>query len=297
MRKSKWTKEKIIEFIENNEYVFIRFIKYDGVNSIIEVKCKEGHISSKKFSTFKLKPSCPECYNNRRSETFRESFDIVKEKIESIGYKLISKEYINNRTPLKIICDNNHKIEMTYDSIQQGKKCRICSGSNKHTIEEVKNEVRKEGYEILSNNYIDNKHYLTIMCPKFHIFKIRYDHWVNGVRCPKCRESKGEKKIQEVLISNNIIFKQQYTFNNCKNIKYLPFDFYLPQYNCCIEYDGEQHFKPIEFYGGEDEYLKCKERDNIKTQYCKDKNIKLIRIPYWEFNNIENILKQKLNLI
>ena len=73
----------------------------------------------------------------------------------------------------------------------------------------------------------------------------------------------------------------------------MPFDFYLPQYNICIEYDGEFHYKMIMGY---DEFINQKIRDTIKTVYCKENNIKLIIIPYWEFNNIENILIKELNL-
>ena len=74
----------------------------------------------------------------------------------------------------------------------------------------------------------------------------------------------------------------------------MPFDFYLPDFNILIEYDGQQHFKPIDFAGKGEEWaiknmLETQRRDNIKTQYCKDNNIKLIRIPYFEFENIEQI--------
>ena len=74
----------------------------------------------------------------------------------------------------------------------------------------------------------------------------------------------------------------------------MPFDFYLPDYNICIEYDGELHYKSIDFYGGEEELMKQQNRDNIKTQYCKDNNITLIRIPYWDLNNINKILSENL---
>ena len=76
----------------------------------------------------------------------------------------------------------------------------------------------------------------------------------------------------------------------------MPFDFYLPKYNILIEYDGKQHF----LYGGFGidllEFMNLKYRDNIKTKYCEDNNIKLIRIPYWEFDNVEKILELELNL-
>ena len=83
---------------------------------------------------------------------------------------------------------------------------------------------------------------------------------------------------------------KEYRINECRNILPLPFDFYLPDYNICIEVDGMQHYEPATFGGiskekAIDNFRESKIRDNIKTQYCKDNNIKLIRIPYWEFND------------
>ena len=60
----------------------------------------------------------------------------------------------------------------------------------------------------------------------------------------------------------------------------LPFDFYLHDYNVCIEYDGIQHFKPIEYFGGEEAFQKRQLNDKIKTEYCIDNHITLIRLPY-----------------
>ena len=62
----------------------------------------------------------------------------------------------------------------------------------------------------------------------------------------------------------------------------MPFDFYLPDYNICIEYDGEEHFQPVEFFGGEEKFQRRIENDEIKNNYCKNNNIKLIRIPYFD---------------
>lgn len=79
-----------------------------------------------------------------------------------------------------------------------------------------------------------------------------------------------------------------------KDIKTLPFDFYLPKYNCCIEYDGQQHFKPNGFSSGYEYFVKTVEHDRMKDQYCKDNNILLIRIRYDENAEIENILSNIL---
>jgi len=111
-----------------------------------------------------------------------------------------------------------------------------------------------------------------------------------GQDCPICKTSKGEKRIRIFLENNNMKFKYQYRFTNCKNEQPLPFDFYLPSRNICIEYDGRQHYNKNTRYYTE----RLIENDGIKTQFCIKYNIDLIRIPYWDLNNIENILNEKL---
>ena len=99
--------------------------------------------------------------------------------------------------------------------------------------------------------------------------------------------SNGEKIIQEILTKNNINFKTQYYFDDCINVKtnrYLKFDFYLPDYNCCIEYDGEHHFQEVKFYRASFEDVKY--RDSIKNTYCQEHEINLIRIPYWDYDKL-----------
>lgn len=75
-------------------------------------------------------------------------------------------------------------------------------------------------------------------------------------------------------------------FNDCRNIRPLPFDFYLPEHRISIEYDGKHHYKPVPQFGGNDYLEKTKIHDNIKTEYCLVNNIRLLRISYTDFNNI-----------
>lgn len=98
--------------------------------------------------------------------------------------------------------------------------------------------------------------------------------------CGCSHKSLNEQYIELVLSENNIVYYSQYTFNDCVNIYKLPFDFYLPDYNTAIEYDGEQHVRPIEFFGGEEGFRKRIINDGIKNKYCMDNGINLIRIPY-----------------
>ena len=98
------------------------------------------------------------------------------------------------------------------------------------------------------------------------------------------------------LKNKNIGFVDQKIFENCKNIKHLKFDFYLPRYNICIEYDGKQHFESIKFFGGEKTYKYMEINDKIKNIYCKNNNIRLLRIKYTEYNKIEDIVISFLKL-
>jgi hypothetical protein len=108
-------------------------------------------------------------------------------------------------------------------------------------------------------------------------------------------ESEGERNIRVFLTKNKIKFKSQHRFRNCfstvaeRNYK-LPFDFFIPEKNVIIEYDGEQHFKPIEHFGGTIGFEKRKLRDEIKNTFCKLENIHLVRIPFTEKENIPTIL-------
>jgi hypothetical protein len=115
----------------------------------------------------------------------------------------------------------------------------------------------------------------------------------NGTGCPVCKLSRGERRIESCLKKKNISYDPQHCFIDCRGEKYsLPFDFYLPDYNCCIEYQGEQHYGVLrnEFFGGEESLKKRQVRDSIKEEYCRRNGIYLLIIPYWNFDSIENVL-------
>ena len=114
--------------------------------------------------------------------------------------------------------------------------------------------------------------------------------------CPKCRLSKGEQRIMEFLQRNNIEFECQKKFDGLVNRKPLSFDFYLPKYNTCIEFDGLQHFSPIDAFGGIESFQILKSNDNKKDKFCQENNIKLIRISYLEFQLVDSILEEKIKV-
>lgn len=109
-----------------------------------------------------------------------------------------------------------------------------------------------------------------------------------GKGCSICKESKGEKEVAKILLEKNILFKREHKFPDCKYKNVLPFDFYIPNINTCIEFQGAQHYEPLHCRGGEEEFKLILLRDSIKQQYCKDKNINLILIKFNE--NIEKVI-------
>lgn len=128
-------------------------------------------------------------------------------------------------------------------------------------------------------------------------FNLRSRHTIS---CGVCQKSKGEQKIQNILSENNIRFFHEHIFQDCINPKTgakLRFDFYLPDHNCCIEYDGRQHYtKEGTWYENKQrDFNDCIRRDKIKDQYCEKNKIFLVRIPYLDYNNInEKYIEEKL---
>jgi len=104
--------------------------------------------------------------------------------------------------------------------------------------------------------------------------------------CPICKESKGEEKIRKLLDDMNVKYIRQHTFKDCIGKKRkLPFDFYLPNNNLIIEFDGRHHFEIIDVFGGSKGFNEIKRNDEIKN------DINIMRIPYYQINNINNLIK------
>ena len=294
----KYTYQEVREYIESFGYKLLS-TEYLNSHTRLLIKCPNPNHKpyEVKFYSFKNGSRCPKCKSDKQSELYSFTYDYVKEYIENLGYKLLSEEYQNNKTKLLIKCDKGHIYETTFDNLKRGRKCRECSGSKKHSYEEVKDYLLSFGYELLSNEYKDNKTKLKMKCPNGHIIDLKFNHFKSGVRCSKCKHSKGEEKIEQILNMYDIEYAREYKFKDCKLKKCLPFDFYLPKYNICIEYDGEQHYKIARNFNMDLlDLMNIRYRDNYKTLFCKENNVKLIRISYLNFKNIETIIINELNL-
>jgi hypothetical protein len=222
-------------------------------------------------------------------------------------YSLVS--YINANTKVKIICPKHGEFEQQPSNHLFGQRCIKCMGDNVRKarisntedfiIKSIKIHGNKYDYSLV--NYKTGKDKVIIICSKHGEFlQTPFAHSSPSMKqgCPYCNVSKGEDEVEKYLIKNSIEYKCQYSFLDCinpKTSKKLPFDFYLPECNILIEYQGEQHYKKTGYFEKKAGGLKgLQYRDSIKKQYCQNKNIKFIEISYKDFNNIQQILKEKI---
>jgi hypothetical protein len=203
--------------------------------------------------------------------------------------------YTGNRNKIKIVCKKHGYEFEVYPNqhLKLQKDCVYCK-QEKMSLDFINKskEIWGNRLDYSSLLYKNNKTNVTLICKKHGEFKQRPDnHLFNMNGCPSCNKSKGEIIISNFLDKNGIEYIFQKRFQNCVNKYQLRFDFYLPVQNKCIEYNGEQHYEKVNFFGGDKTLKYNKKRDNIKLNFCIDNDIELIIIKYNE--SIEN----KLNFL
>jgi len=229
----------------------------------------------------------------------QEEFIAKAKLIHGDKYDYNKTIYINSRTKLTIICPIHGEFLQEANSHIQGKGCDFCgvismanfSRKSKEEFITKAKIIHEDRYDYSLVQYINGRTKVKIICPKHGEFSQRpIDHIGLKNGCPNCKTSKSENKIRSFLENYNIKFTPQHTFNDCRGKKNkLPFDFYLPDYNTCIEYDGEQHFKIIPGWGHQ-KLETIQYNDSIKSTYCQSNNINLIRIKF--DMDIEKVLKR-----
>jgi len=301
--KTKRTNKALDSFIKKSKHKFEGKFDYSLVNFVnsktpVEIICPiHGKFKQRIGVHMKAKYGCDKCaevetfkglkyFIDRANYVHNFMFDYSMNDIDS---------FKKSCDKIKIKCKNGHIFEQQINSHCNGRGCKICNEPCHDTesfieLASVKHHFK---YDYSKVNYIKQDVPIIITCPIHGDFLQRPMNHLHLLRgCSKCKQSKGENIIRFFLEENNIKYIPQKKFRNCKNINELPFDFYLIDYNICIEYDGQQHFKPIKKYGGGESFKKLKIRDKIKTNYCQDSNIVLIRIAYNE--NVIEKLKAEL---
>jgi len=297
------TKEGFIEKsnnIHNFEYDY-SLVEYINNKTKVKIICKEHGEFEQRPDNHIQKQKCPLCVNTNIKSN-KDEF-ILKSKIKFgnlYDYSLV--EYINNKTKIRIICKEHGIFEQKPDlhlSKSVKTPCLECTSKSRMVdYDDIINRM-----SIKHNNFYDYSKFIytgqnnksIIICPNHGEFEQLVLAHLNGSGCKKCNNSKGELIISNILDTLNIDYKTEYKFDDCIHKKKLLFDFYLPNHNTCIEFNGKQHYEEVDFFGGKKYLELIKKRDNIKRQYCKNNNIVLIEIKYNQDIN-DTISSYLLNL-
>lgn len=247
------------------------------------------------------KTGCPKCgvTRHRKSKnSFLNEVYIVNPDIEVLD------DYINSTTKLLCKCKKcNYEWKTIPHVLLRGSSCPICAidkigQKNSKTHEKFIEEMSKinPNIEILSK-YKNNKEKVKCLCKTdSNIWWAAPSNLLQKYGCPKCNISKGENRIYDFLEKHKICNIRQKKFKGLLGTGggNLSYDFYLPSHNLLIEYNGKQHYQPMEYFGGNKQFETQLEHDKRKRNYAKENGIELIEISYLDFNNIEQILERRL---
>lgn len=239
------------------------------------------------------------------------SDDVIEKKAKQLNVEVLERFPKNGHSYLRIKClvhlnKPEREVEL-HNFLNRSKTCGCML--QKYTIEDLKSNPKIRGDLDIIGEYKNNS--TPILC-KCKICGIKWlvtpNKLTQGRCCPSCcanKLSSGERMIFKYLKDNNIVFEPQKSFEDCINPKtnrLLRFDFYLPEYNLCIEFQGKQHYEPVVFRFGDkkslnerkeeakEKFASCKERDEIKRDFCEKNNIYLLEIKYTEQKDCWNIL-------
>lgn len=292
---------EIIESIEGYTLLSSEYIPKKKLK--IKHECRNEYDVS--LNNFKRGRRCPVCQIKKNADKLRLDKDIIIKTVTEAGYKLISmKSYKNTSDKITVECPNGHIYDVVYNNFSfHGRRCPECYKLEYcWTHDKFKHEVEKINpyIEIVGRfNKLADK--VSVICKSCnHQWEALAFPLLYGTGCPRCKISKGEKRIEQYLIHNNFKYEMQCKFDGLKYKQKLAFDFCV-RVNAklvLIEYNGRQHYELVNFGTTDEKAKKCFKdgqiRDNMKIEYCKKNNYKLITIPYWDFDNIEEILTKEL---
>lgn len=251
---------------------------------------------------------CRNCKYRNHSQDLTKTHDwfLVKAReVHGDNYEYLS-DYQRSREYIKIRCKICGFIfSQMANSHLSGRGCFQCGHKNMVrrqpmgflVFEEKCKEKHNDKY-IYFRDFTGVIKKIRVLCKKHNYEFSPYagNHLYRGTGCPKCDLSKGELEIERVLIMLEVDFEIEKKFPGCIYISQLSFDFFVPSRNLCVEYQGEQHYRPMGYFGGEKTFSDTCRRDEIKREFCKQNGIDLLDIPYFEFDDIEGILRVEFGL-
>lgn len=290
----------------NNKFDYSN-VEYVNCDTKVTIICPtHGEFEQNPYSHLNTVNGCNKCGVAVRGNRLRDTTTtFINKAIELHGdqYSYDKVNYINSATKVLVTCYIHGDFNIRPNDHLRGRGCKECgivSRTNKVKLgvtEFIKLANHKHLNKYTYNNtlYINSSTNVLVTCPIHGDFNVKpNNHICKTSGCPACNESKGERIIRQFLTEHDIEFTPQKRFDNCKYKYRLPFDFYIPHLNLIIEYDGIQHFKPVEQWGGDEYLMEIQTKDTIKNKYCLDNNINILRIAYTEIDNIVEILMKRI---
>lgn len=284
--------------------------EYKNAKSPIQCKCIiDGTKWISNANTLLRGEGCPTCGKLKSIKNRTKTNEQFIDQLKQINPDIIPlEEYQSVKQKILVSCTQcGHQWLSTPDNLLQGTGCPECMKIKLHNRQAKTNEQflleLKQINPILEplEPYYNDHTKILVRCKKhnykWYVAPNKILHRSTG--CPKCTAYNNEQKILSFLEELGYNTSTQKRYNECKDKYVLPFDIYVEELNLLIEYDGEGHYYPIRrgsmTYEEAYEQLKItKKHDRIKTQYCVDNDIPLIRIPYWQNYNIELFLVTKM---
>ena len=223
-----------------------------------------------------------------------EEFIKKAKKVHGDKYDYSKVNYIGSKIEVTIICPEHGEFKQRPNDHLNGIGCPKCSGHVKLTTEEFikrAREIHGDKYDYSKTNYVNMRTKVTIICPKHGEFEQTPQGHLNGDGCPKCCSSTLENYIRYILDKYNIKYIEQKTWDWLVFINHQILDFYLPEYNCCIECQGIQHFMSVPFFDQYESFEKRLNKDSNKQKLCLEHGIRIYYFSDIIKNNISENFK------
>jgi rubrerythrin len=290
--------------VHNDKYDYSN-IKYVDYHTPVLINCFKHGLFLQSPAEHLNGKGCKKCGYETVSKSLKSNAENFIEKAKNIhgdkyDYSLV--DYKNSKTKVKIICKKCGNIfEQMPDKHLKRNGCPNCSKYKKTNtaffIEKAKN-IHGDKYDYSLVDYKNSKTKVKIICKKCgNVFEQKPNVHIQGSGCPNCRfmNPKNEAIIFDWLKLNNYLFERNKKFKDLKDKKLLSYDFYIPSKKLLIEYNGEQHYKKINCFGGRKKLLIQKHHDWMKRKYAQKNGYSLLVIPYWEKDNMKKILLETLS--
>lgn len=286
------------KLVHGDKYDYSKVV-FVNMSTKVEICCAEhGYFWQAFYEHISRGTGCPKCAVTNDKLTFNE-FVRRSRVIHGERYSYIESSFKYGGAPTEIVCSVHGSFMQRAKSHLAGNGCLRCYIESTrlplHVFISKAKEIHGDKYDYSGVHYLGGKIPVEVLCPVHGMFLVRPNSHISSKQgCGRCNESRGELAVNTSLEKHRVNFVREYRIK-----PYLyRFDFFLPDYGIYIEFHGHQHFRPVEFFGGEEEFLKTRERDIEKQRLVTERGEILIVLTYLNLieNSVESVLIEKLKL-